>query len=219
MDKGHRGIGPVPLPLAQTGYAGTRSVVTAVRLPPLRRVCAAVLVASTGAAPVGAQSVPPASAPASAAQETSTTGGPAALGRIRSALEQAPQTVLTLPETPEFVVVIEGKLPRFEDFVTPGELASYAMPGAMTHAEYLAMVTPPEARLYGSSVNGDLVQVIATSVGTSLALAAIAQALKHAFRSRKEEEAKREVEGVLEELRRREAVPVPTAPPPPDPPR
>lgn len=184
------------------------------RLPLLRRLCATVLVASLGVPPAGAQSPPPPGAPAPAAQETATTGGPAALGRIRSALEQAPQTALKLPETPEFVVVIEGKLPRFEDFVAPGELASYAMPIAMTHSEYLATVTPPEARLFGSSVNGELAQVVATSVGTSLALAAIAQALKRAFRSRKEEEAKREVEGVLEELRRREAATAPTPPPP-----
>jgi hypothetical protein len=121
-----------------------------------------------------------------------------------------------MPETPEFNILVEGKLPRFEDFVTPGELTSYAMPTAMTHSEYLATVTPAEARPFASSVNGDLVQVIATSVGTSLALSAIAQALKAAFRSHKEEDAKREVEAVLEELKRRDAQEAPV-PPPPDP--
>jgi hypothetical protein len=178
-----------------------------------------VLVASIGVCPAAAQSAAAPGAQAATPQTATATEGPAALGRIRTALEQAPQTVLTMPETPEFNVVIEGKLPRFEDFVAPGELATYAMPVAMTHGEYLAAATPPEARPFASSVNGDLAQVIATSVGTRLALTAIAQALKHAFRSRKEEEAKREVEGVLEELRRREGATAPAPPPSPDPPR
>lgn len=178
-----------------------------------------MLAVSIAAPHAGAGSAPvPGQAPPAAQEAAPATAGPAALGRIRSALERAPQAVLTLPETPEFVIVIEGKLPRFEDFVAAGELRSFAMPVAMTHSEYLGMVTPPEARLFGSSVNGELAQVVATSVGTGLALAAIAQALKRAFRSRKEEDAKREVEAVLEELERRGRAPAPAAPPPPDPP-
>jgi hypothetical protein len=177
-----------------------------------------VLAAVLGAPSAVAQTPPATSAatPASQAAEPAPDE-PASLGRIRSALEQAPQTVLKMPDTPAFNIVIEGRLPRFEDFVSAGELTSYAMPSAMTHSEYLAMVTPAEARPFASSVNGDLVQVIATSVATSLALSAIAQALKSTFRSRKEEEAKKEVEAVLDELKRRDADKAQPLPPPPDP--
>jgi hypothetical protein len=180
-----------------------------------RRSGTAVLVAVLSVTSATAQTRPtssgatPASQVAAPAPET-----PASLGRIRAALEQAPQNVLKMPETPEFNIVIEGRLPRFEDFVTAGELTSYAMPTSMTHSEYLAMVTPAEARPFASSVNGDLVQVIATSVATSLALTAIAQALKSAFRSRKEEEAKKEVEPLVEELKRRQSEGTSPAPPP-----
>lgn len=187
------------------------------RHPGPRRLCAATLVAALVATPAGAQSAPP-PAGAPTAQVPAAAEEPASLGRIRAALEQSPQTVLRMPDTPAFNIVIEGRLPRFEDFVAPGELTSYAMPTAMAHSEYLAMVTPAEARPFASSVDGDLVQVIATSVATSLALSAIAQALKSAFRSRKEEEARKEVEAFVEELRRRETDTSRPAVPPPDPP-
>jgi len=189
-----------------------------VRVLSPRRLCAATLVAALGTNQAAAQSAPtPGSGTPASQAATPPPEATASLGRIRTALEQAPQTVLKMPDTPEFNVVIEGRLPRFDSFVEPGELTLFAMPRAMTHSEYLAMVTPHEAQPFASSINGDLVQVMATSVATSLALSAIAKALKGAFRSRQEEEAKKEVEAVLAELRRREAEK--PQPPPPDPPR
>jgi hypothetical protein len=123
---------------------------------------------------------------------------PVSLDRIREALERAPQPVIVLPEQPSFSIVIEGKLPNFEDFVEPGELQSFAMPSALSHQEFLSMVTPTDYRAPFTS--GELAQVVATGIAGSLAMSAITKAVKEGWRARRERRAQDEVEAVLEAL-------------------
>lgn len=129
---------------------------------------------------------------------------PVSLDRIREALERAPQPVITLPQQPSFSIVIEGELPQFEDFVQPGELQTFALPNAMSHQEFLSMVTPSEYRSFSSFTSGELAQVVATGVAGSLALSAVTKALKEGWRARRERSARDEVDAVLEALRERD---------------
>ena len=139
---------------------------------------------------------------------------PVSLQRIREALERSPTSVLKLPDQPVFQVVIEGKLPEFQDFVAPGELQISAMPVAMTHREFLTMATPEEARSFASFTNGELAQVVATGVAAGLAMSAISQAIRSGWHARREQRAREEVEAVVEALRKRDEATAAPAPPP-----
>jgi hypothetical protein len=170
-----------------------------------RPAAAPASAAGVGAAPQSrAPRATPTATEATQAAPDSLDDVPVSLERIREALERAPTPVIKLPERPTFSVRVDGKLPAFEDFVAPGELRTYAMPAAMSHHEFLDMVTPPEYRAYASSVNGELVQLIATSVAAKLAMSSVTNAIKQGWHDRKERQARDEVDAVLEALRARD---------------
>jgi hypothetical protein len=159
-----------------------------------------------------AQPVAPAAVPQ--ASEPGVASGAVSIDRIRRALERDAVLASALAELeregrPVFRVEIEGELPSFSTFINEGEsLLGPAPWGAMTHREFLAMVTPPQARPYGASTNGDLLQLLATSFGSALALNALtstAKGIPAFIRHAKERAARKEVQQVLAELERRRA--------------
>ena len=165
-----------------------------------------LLVLSLGSTPALAQPAsrePNGQLPPASPSPTDTPADlPVSLDRIREALERAPQRVIVLPEQPSFSIVIEGKLPDFEDFVEPGELRSFAMPSALSHQEFLSMVTPTDYRAPFTS--GELAQVVATGIAASLAMSAVTRAVREGWRARRERNARGEVNAVLEALRERD---------------
>jgi hypothetical protein len=169
------------------------------------------------AGPAGAQAPP--SAPAPAAGEL-----PVSIDRIREALARTPETRITMPRPPDFFVEVDGRLPRVEDFITNESLRSTAaLPAAVTHGEFLSMVTPAEARSFGSFSPSELAVVAATSLGFAYAASTLPGLVRQAWRDRQSERARKEVQAVLAELERNnrtraDADPPPTGTPAPPPP-
>jgi hypothetical protein len=182
----------------------------------------AALLAQPAQAPAGERAAgqrpsPPPPAPP-AGQEPDAAGEdagapadlPVSLDRIRrrAADERAPAFTLPAPgELPTFAVTIERRLPRFEDFVLPGELDPGPV-GATSpyHAEMMTMITPPEARPYGAFTGGNLLAVVLQSLLTGYVGQQVPGWLEQAMRAQREAEARREVQAVVDELERRQAV-------------
>ena len=106
-----------------------------------------------------------------------------------------------------FRVEVDGQLPSFSTFIGEGESLSGPAPwGSMTHGDFLQLVTPPQARSFGASTNGDLLQVLATSLLSGFAVQgalSAARAVPDIIRRGREAAARREVQQVLAELERR----------------
>jgi hypothetical protein len=81
------------------------------------------------------------------------------------------------------------------------------------HDEFLAMTTPPQARLYGQSNDLDLLQLVATSVVQAALTEALVGKVKSAVKARREAEARREVDEAIAAWKKaREAQQRPEAP-------
>lgn len=173
-----------------------------------------VLPAGVWAQTAPAEPAAPARTPSSAgatAEQASEAELPVSLDRIREGLER-PDTLARAAaraDRPTFRVDIEGKLPSFAEFIGEGESLSGPAPyGGMTHNEFLSMVTPPQVRSFGASTNGDLLQVLATSLLSALAVQGASSAIARIpsfIRSARERAAREEVRQVLAELERRQA--------------
>lgn len=134
---------------------------------------------------------------------------PVSLKRIREGLARKQSLDLAMPDVPVFSITVEGRLPRFADFV--GEDALFRGPApatSLTHREYLALVSPPQTQSFGAFDGSELVQVVATqmlfSLGTNMVLKAI-DSIKEGRKASERERARREVQAVLDALARRAA--------------
>jgi hypothetical protein len=125
---------------------------------------------------------------------------PISVDRIRDGLAREP--VLRLDVQPVYRVEIRERRPRYwdleADFTFPEEPRTST---TRWHDEFLAMVTPPEARLYSPMLTGS---EIATISATSLAFAGAAELVKSGFKewrtSRKnarERAARKEVDAAM----------------------
>jgi hypothetical protein len=169
------------------------------------------VIAALGPAPALAQ---PARPPTPVARAEASPPGdsadlPVSLDRIRRGLAQADtlQRAAARQRQPMFRIEVDGELPSFSTFIAEGEsLASPAPWGGMTHAEFLTMVTPPQARAFGASTNGDLLQVLATSLLGGYAIqgaSALIGKVPDLIRQGREAAARREVQQALADLERR----------------
>jgi hypothetical protein len=145
-----------------------------------------------------------ASTAASAPGEAEAAGNAVDLERIRRELAR-PDTLRTQfgdDGRVVFRVEVEGQLPRFSDFIGRDESLVGPTPfGSMTHSDFVAMVTPPQARSFGAFTNGDLLQVLGTSLAAAFALNGAAKTVD-AFRSwwagREVSSARAEIKEVLD---------------------
>jgi len=132
---------------------------------------------------------------------------PVSLERIREGLARKQSLDLAIPDAPVFSITIEGRLPRFVDFI--GEETLFRGPApttSMTHREFLALVSPPQTQSFGAFDGSELVQVVATqmlfSLGTNMVLKAV-DSIKEGRKAAERERARREVQAVVDALARR----------------
>lgn len=154
---------------------------------------------------------PPSQAPPPDEAADPQTAGelPVSLERIRRGLERDDTLLRAAGESrhPIFRIDVDAELPSFSAFIGEDESLSSPAPwGGMTHNEFLTMVTPPQARSYGAFTNGDLLQVLATSILGSYAMGgatALLGRVPDVIRQGREAAARREVQRTLAELERR----------------
>jgi hypothetical protein len=138
---------------------------------------------------------------------------PVSIEAIQRALNHKP-AIRIAEQRSVFRVEVFGKKPTIEDILgkdyLKGPTPAAAGGAAMTHQEFLNMVTPEEFRGYASYTNKEGLQLAATSLATAIAMQAVQSAWRKYQSARREgerEAARREVEQALEALRqaRREA--------------
>jgi hypothetical protein len=155
---------------------------------------------------------PPQQAPsgdpnAAAAQATPAPAEelPVSLRRIQRSLSRPPKLRVE-SEKPVFRMEIFGRKPTIEDILGPDYLRGPVSGGAMTHHEFLAMVTPKDVQGYAAFSNGQGLTVAATSIALQWALQKAIHKLSEAKQDRDREAARREVMdamSALQEARRR----------------
>jgi hypothetical protein len=126
---------------------------------------------------------------------------PVDIDKIQRALSRPPALKV---ETSRSVFRIEvfGRRPTIEDILGRDFLRGPVPAGAMTHQEFLDMVTPDDVRGYAAFSNKQGMIVAATSLALQWALQKAVQKVTEAKEERAREAAKREVEQALAELRR-----------------
>ena len=160
---------------------------------------------STGPGSGSSQSPrPAAAAPARVNPETL----PVSLEKIQKALEQKPMIVVKDPDyysdsgLPTFRIGIEGQKITIAEILGPNYLRGPVPAGAMTHQEFLNMVTPTDVQGYAAFDNKQGAIVALTSLAMQYALKGALEAFHNAKDARAKEAARKEVQEALEALRK-----------------
>lgn len=103
---------------------------------------------------------------------------------------------------PTFRVQVEAKAPSIYEILGPNYLRGPVPAGAMTHQEFLNMVTPDEVRGYAAFTNGQAATVAITSLAMQWALKTALEKWQDASNERAKAEARKEVQEALEALRK-----------------
>jgi hypothetical protein len=131
---------------------------------------------------------------------------PVSLKRIQRALAKAPELPILEPKMrngrPVYRVDVEGAKIDLHVLLSKDLLRGPASYGAMTHQEFLDMVTPDDVKGYAPYSNKQGFVVAATSIALNWAVLKAIDQLKKAKDSREREAARKEVEEALEALRR-----------------
>jgi hypothetical protein len=124
---------------------------------------------------------------------------PIDIGRIRRKLEQPQPPVRLDFNRPIFRVEVIQKRPDWVGEIDwLGNEPNVPHPTRPAwHDEFLAMTTPPQARLFGQSNNLDLLQLVATSVVQAALTGALVGKVRSAAAARREAEARREVDDAI----------------------
>ncbi len=126
---------------------------------------------------------------------------PIDIGKIQRALSKPPAITLETQRS-VFRIEIFGRRPTIEDILGQDFLKGPTPAGAMTHQEFLNLVTPKDVQGYAAFTNKQGMTVAATSLALQWALQKAVQKYNDAKEDRAREAAKREVEEALAELRR-----------------
>jgi hypothetical protein len=153
---------------------------------------------------------PPPSQPATSggnASADSTAGElPVSLRRIQRALARAPSIRLLEPQgrsgRPVYRVDVEADKIDIHSILGKDFLRGPVPYGAMTHQEFLNMVTPNDVKGFAPFTNGEGMMVAATSIALQWAVLKAVDKFKQAHDARAKEQARAEVEEALEALRR-----------------
>ena len=133
---------------------------------------------------------------------------PISIEKIQKALQEKPLIVLKEPDLnsdsglPTFRIGIEGQKITIDEILGPDYLRGPVPAGAMTHQEFLNMVTPKDVQGYAAFSNKQAATVALTSFAMQWALKTALQAFHDAKDARAKEAARKEVEEALEALRR-----------------
>ena len=148
----------------------------------------------------------PAASPPSAESAIDPDALPISLRRIQKALSRQPAI---RPEStrPVFRVQVFSRSPTIDDILGPDWRKGPTPLGAMTHQEFLNLVTPTDVQGYAAFDNKQALVVAATSFALQWAVSKAMQKLDEAKTERQKEAARKEVDEALAALRkaRREA--------------
>jgi hypothetical protein len=131
---------------------------------------------------------------------------PVSLDRIQRALSKPPAIRLLEPQgrngRPVYRVDVEGAKVDIQSILGKDFLRGPVPYGAMTHQEFLDMVTPNDVKGFAPFSNTEGMIVAATSIALQWAVLKAVDKLKQAQDARARERARAEVEEALEALRR-----------------
>jgi hypothetical protein len=131
---------------------------------------------------------------------------PVSIEKIQRALSREPairiMEVRSDSGLPVFRVRIEGDKITIEDILGPDFLRGPVPAGAMTHQEFLDMVTPKDVQGYAAFTNKQGLVVAATSFALQWAVQTALRKFQGAKNEREKEAARKEVREALEALRR-----------------
>jgi hypothetical protein len=131
---------------------------------------------------------------------------PVSLKRIQRALAKPPELPILEPKMrngrPVYRVDVEGAKIDLHALLRKDLLSGPASYGAMTHQEFLDMVTPDDVKGYAPYSNKQGFVVAATSIALNWAVLKAIDQLKKAKDAREREAARKEVEDALEALRK-----------------
>ena len=174
--------------------------------------CCLILLLSGAAAPiavVAAQSTtqPPAAAqqkPESTAKVNSEDLG-VSLDRIQKALANTPKLRFDDQQKPIFRVQVFGENPSIDDILGPDWAKGPVAYGAMTHQEFLNMVTPKDVQGYSAFSNSEGATIAATSFALQWTLQKAVKKLRETTDEREREAARQEVLEALNALEKARA--------------
>lgn len=155
------------------------------------------------------QPTPPAPSVADATQQGNTQPStnpalPVSLDRIQRALSR-PAAIRLDTGTPTFRLEIFGTKPTLLDFLGRDFLKGPTPAGAMTHQEFLNMVTPKDVQGYAAFSNREGMVVAATSLALQWALQKALHKYESAKKDREREAARQEVLDAMAALQRARA--------------
>lgn len=153
-----------------------------------------------------AEDTQPSSTEATEAVPMNPDAIPVNLSRIQKALSRPPAI---RPESvrPVFRVTIFSRNPTIDDILGPNWRQGPTPLGAMSHQEFLDLVTPTDVKGYAAFDNKQAVVVAATSFALQWAVTTAMKKLDEAITDRQKEAARKEVAEALAALKkaRREA--------------
>jgi hypothetical protein len=153
-----------------------------------------------------AEDTQPSSTEATEAVPLNPDAIPINLSRIQKALSRPPAI---RPESvrPVFRVTIFSRHPTIDDILGPNWRQGPTPLGAMSHQEFLDLVTPTDVKGYAAFDNKQAVVVAATSFALQWAVTTAMKKLDEAITDRQKEAARKEVAEALAALKkaRREA--------------
>ena len=126
---------------------------------------------------------------------------PVSVSKIQKAISRPP-AIKTESDRTVFRVEVFARKPTVADILGPDYLKGPVSYGAMTHQEFLNMVTPVEYRGYSMFSNREGMMIAATSLALQWTLMKAIDKLKDARNERAKEAARKEVLEAMNELER-----------------
>ena len=151
------------------------------------------------------QAKPPAEKPQAPAVKVDPDDLPVSLDRIQKALARTPILRFDERERPVFRVQIFGDQPTIEDILGPDFAKGPVPHGAMTHDEFLKMVTPEDVQGYAAFSNKEGMTVATTSFLLQWTLQKAIQKFQQTRDERAREAARQEVLQALDALEKARA--------------
>lgn len=151
---------------------------------------------------------PPAQAPPPQKPPAATVTAdelPVSLDRIQQALASTPKLRFDDQDRPVFRVEVFGEKPTIEDILGPDFARGPVKHGAMTHQEFLNLVTPKDVQGYAAFSNKEGMTVATTSFLLQWTLQKAIQKYRETKDERAREAARREVMEALDALEKARA--------------
>jgi hypothetical protein len=174
---------------------------------PLPFICLVLMLTLTPQMPAGASGqsttqkpAPQQEKPQPGAEKIRAEDLPVSLERIQAALAQTPMLRFDKDARPIFRVQVFGERPTIEDILGPDYVAGPVPHGALSHQEFLQMVTPKDVQGYAAFSNEEGAVVASTSLLFQWTLQKAIQKFNETRDEREREAARKEVLDALNAL-------------------